>query len=204
MKHRMFMVVVALAATLALAAPVGAASSHSQGATNASTKAWHNWASFDGGMAPGLVPANDPAADENNGDEVEVDEDGGDEGTEAGDDQGDDEQADEDGGDQGTGAEDDQGDNEQADDNGGDSGSGDSTDDTTDDTGAGRPQNHGWFVSQCAHDTTFVGKAHGQHMKECAHGQNGKPAKGGDSGDSGDSGSGDTGSGDTRDGGAEG
>ena len=165
MKHRMFMVVVALAATLALAAPVGAASSHSQGATNASTKAWRNWASFDGGMAPGLVPANDPAADENNGDETEVDEDGGDEGTEAGDDQGDDEQADEDGGDEGTGAEDDQGDNEhaddnggdsgsgaeddqgdneQADDNGGDSGSGDSTDDTMDDTGAGRPQNHGW------------------------------------------------------------
>ena len=52
MKHRMFMVVVALAATLALAAPVGAASSHNQGATNASTKAWHHWAGFDGGMAP--------------------------------------------------------------------------------------------------------------------------------------------------------
>ena len=56
--------------------------------------------------------------DENNGDETEVDEDGGDEGTEAGDDQGGDEQADEDGGDEGTGAEDDQGDDEQADDNG--------------------------------------------------------------------------------------
>ena len=41
-------------------------------------------------------------------------------------------------------------------------------------------------------------------MKECAHSQDGKPAKGGDFGDSGDSGSGDTGGGDTGDGGAEG
>ena len=72
MKHRMFMVVVALAATLALAAPVGAASSHREGSSPNSTKAWHHWPSFDGGMAPGLVPAQDPMADENGGDDEGV------------------------------------------------------------------------------------------------------------------------------------
>ena len=164
MKHRMLMVVVALTGVLALAAPVGAASPNSRGAANASPVAWHNWASFDGGMAPGLVPANDPAADEDPGDDgTEVDEDG-DDGTEVEDDEGD-EQADE-------------GD-EQAD---------ESTDETTDEGGT-RPQNHGWFVSQCAHDKTYVGREHGKHVKDCAHSQDGKPSKG----DEGDSGEGDTG-----------
>src|SRR3954465_7669519 len=128
MKHRMFMVVVALAATLALAAPVGAASSRSQGAANASPVAWQNWASFDGGMAPGLVPAQDPTADEATGDDgSEVDEDGGDDnGTEVDDDQGDDgTEVDEDGGDDGTEVDEDGGDDNgtEVDDDQGDDGS---------------------------------------------------------------------------------
>ena len=161
MKHRMFMVVVALAATLALAAPVGAASPSSQGGTNASTKAWSHWSSFDGGMAPGLVPAQDPTADENTGDDgTEVDEDGdGDTGA--------DEDADGDGAEDGT------------DDSG--------TDGSTDPT-AGQPQNHGWYVSQVAHDKTLHGRDHGKAVSAEAHSQDGKDASGGDSGDSGDEG----------------
>jgi hypothetical protein len=171
MKHRMFMVVVALAATLALAAPVGAASSHSQGAANASPMAWHNWVSFDGGMAPGLVPAQDPTADESTGDDTNVDEDGdGDTG------------ADEDADGDGSGAEDDQGD-DQAEDGTDDTGTDESTDPT-----AGRPQNHGWYVSQVAKDKTLHGRDHGKAVSTEAHSQDGKDASGGDSGDTGDEG----------------
>jgi len=188
MKQRMLFVVVALTAVLALAVPVGAASPNSQGAANASSVAWGHWASFDGGMAPGLVPA---TADENTGDDgTEVDEDG-DDGTEV-DEAGDDgTEVDEDG-DDGTEVDDDQGDDEQADEDTGD----EDTDEATGDESAGRPQNHGWFVSQCAHDPAYVGREHGKHVKDCAHSQDGKPSKG----DEGDSGEGDTGSGDTGEG----
>jgi hypothetical protein len=160
----MLLVVVALTAVLALAVPVGAASPNSQGAANASSVAWGHWTSFDGGMAPGLLPAQDPTVDENNGDDgTEVDEDG-DDGTEVDED-----------GDDGTEVDEDTGD--------------DGTDEATGDESADRPQNHGWFVSQCAHDPAYVGREHGKHVKDCAHSQDGKPSKG----DEGDSGEGDTG-----------
>jgi len=170
----MLMVVVALTGVLALAAPVGAASPNSRGAANASPVAWHNWASFDGGMAPGLVPAQDPTADENDGDdETEVDENDGDDGTEVDED-----------GDDGTEVDEDADDGTEVDED-----ADEGTDEATGDEETGRPQNHGWFVSQCAHDPAYLGREHGKHVKDCAHSQDGKPSKG----DEGDSGEGDTG-----------
>lgn len=163
MKHRMFMVVVALAATLALAAPVGAASSHSQGAANASPMAWQNWANFDGGMAPGLVPAQDQTVDESTGDGTGADEDGDGDGT----------GADEDSDGDGTGA--------------GDGTDSTGTDGSTGDT-TGQPQNHGWYVSTVAKDKTLHGRDHGKAVSTEAHSQDGKTAPTGDSGNAGDSG----------------
>ena len=44
-------------------------------------------------------------------------------------------------------------------------------------TGHERKQNHGWFVSQAAHDDAFVGSDHGKHVSEVARSDAGKPAK---------------------------
>ena len=38
-----------------------------------------------------------------------------------------------------------------------------------------RPQNHGWFVSQAAHDKSSTGAAHGKAVSEMARGNSGKP-----------------------------
>jgi hypothetical protein len=39
-----------------------------------------------------------------------------------------------------------------------------------------RPQNHGWFVSQAAHDKTSTGADHGKAVSEVARGNAGKPS----------------------------
>lgn len=52
----------------------------------------------------------------------------------------------------------------------------DNDSDESEDQGEGdRPQNHGWFVSQAAHDDSFVGREHGKHVSEVARGDEGKP-----------------------------
>ena len=38
-----------------------------------------------------------------------------------------------------------------------------------------RPHNHGWFVSQVAHDHSVTGRAHGEAVAEVARGDAGKP-----------------------------
>ena len=38
-----------------------------------------------------------------------------------------------------------------------------------------RKQNHGWFVSQAAHDDSFTGREHGKHVSEVARSDVGKP-----------------------------
>jgi len=38
-----------------------------------------------------------------------------------------------------------------------------------------RPHNHGWFVSQVAHDHSVTGRAHGEAVSEVARGDAGKP-----------------------------
>lgn len=38
-----------------------------------------------------------------------------------------------------------------------------------------RPQNHGWFVSQAAHDKSVSGHGHGQAVSDVARGDAGKP-----------------------------
>jgi len=38
-----------------------------------------------------------------------------------------------------------------------------------------RPHNHGWYVSQAAHDKSFEGRNHGQHVSEVAQSDAGKP-----------------------------
>jgi cobalamin biosynthesis protein CobT len=40
-----------------------------------------------------------------------------------------------------------------------------------------RKQNHGWFVSQVAHDHSLTGRDHGKAVSEAAHGSDGKKAK---------------------------
>jgi hypothetical protein len=40
-----------------------------------------------------------------------------------------------------------------------------------------RKQNHGWFVSQVAHDKSLTGRAHGKAVSEVAHSDQGKPEK---------------------------
>ena len=37
------------------------------------------------------------------------------------------------------------------------------------------PQNHGWYVSQAAHDKSVSGHEHGQAVSEVARGDAGKP-----------------------------
>ena len=37
------------------------------------------------------------------------------------------------------------------------------------------PQNHGWYVSQAAHDKSVSGHEHGQAVSEVARGDSGKP-----------------------------
>jgi hypothetical protein len=44
-----------------------------------------------------------------------------------------------------------------------------------DEQGGDRPQNHGWFVSQAAHDESFAGRDHGKHVSEVARSDAGKP-----------------------------
>ena len=44
---------------------------------------------------------------------------------------------------------------------------------------ANRPHNHGWFVSQVAHDHSATGRAHGQAVSAAAHSSQGKPASAG-------------------------
>ena len=41
--------------------------------------------------------------------------------------------------------------------------------------GADRPHNHGWYVSQAAHDKAFSGRDHGKHVSEVARSDAGKP-----------------------------
>src|SRR6188474_3012944 len=38
-----------------------------------------------------------------------------------------------------------------------------------------RKQNHGWFVSQAAHDQSLTGSEHGKAVSEVARGNSGKP-----------------------------
>jgi hypothetical protein len=38
-----------------------------------------------------------------------------------------------------------------------------------------RPQNHGWYVSQAAHDQSATGRDHGQAVADVARGDAGKP-----------------------------
>jgi len=38
-----------------------------------------------------------------------------------------------------------------------------------------RPENHGWFVSQVAHDHSLIGRAHGEAVSEVARSDAGKP-----------------------------
>ena len=49
-------------------------------------------------------------------------------------------------------------------------------DETDDESGDHeRPQNHGWFVSQAAHDTSTTGRDHGNAGSEVARGDDGNP-----------------------------
>jgi hypothetical protein len=49
-------------------------------------------------------------------------------------------------------------------------------DDTEEQTAAHeRKQNHGWFVSQAAHDQSLTGSEHGKAVSEVARGNAGKP-----------------------------
>jgi hypothetical protein len=41
----------------------------------------------------------------------------------------------------------------------------------------GRPQNHGWFVSQVAKDHSLTGREHGKAVSEVARSNQGKPEK---------------------------
>jgi len=43
-----------------------------------------------------------------------------------------------------------------------------------------RPQNHGWFVSQAAHDKSTSGADHGRAVSAVARGNSGKPDSAGD------------------------
>ena len=151
MKHRLFMALVALLAAMALSSSVafGAATGGNRASSSGS------WA-----MSPteGTTPTADSDEDEGD-DDTDVDEDEGDDDTDVDEDEGDDDtDVDEDEGDDDTDVDEDEGD---------DGTSGDHE----------RKQNHGWFVSQMAHDRTVTGRDHGKAVSDCARGTEGKPAK---------------------------